>query len=103
MHGASTDMINRGTVSGRPEAFCYSPESFGGTSDLLKYVANRDYQYASEHIVETEDENVYSEYFRYVMTEVNIAYPNTCEEALKKVLVKILYWKKLMEVLLKFY
>ena len=28
-----------GTVSGRPDALYYSPESFGGTSDLLKYLS----------------------------------------------------------------
>ena len=61
----------------------YLPESFGRTSDLLKYVADRGYQYALEHIVETEDENVYSEYFQYVMSELNVAYPNTWEEALE--------------------
>ena len=32
-----------GTVSGRPDALYYLPESFSGTSDLLKYVADRDY------------------------------------------------------------
>ena len=72
-----------GTVSGRPDALYYLPESFGGTSDLLKYVVDRDYQYALEHIVETEDENVYLEYFQYVMSELNVAYPNTWEEALE--------------------
>ena len=54
-----------------------------GTSDLLKYVVDRDYQYALEHIVETEDENVYSKYFQYVMSELNEAYPNTWKEALE--------------------
>ena len=48
-------------MSGCPDALYYLPESFGGTSDLLKYVAERDYQYALEHILETEDENAYSE------------------------------------------
>ena len=66
-----------GTMSGRSDALYYLPESFGGTSDQAKYVADRDYQYALEHIVETEDENVYSEYFQYVMSELNVAYPNT--------------------------
>ena len=70
-------------MSGRADALCYLPESFGGTSDLLKYVADRDYQYALEHVVEAGDENVYSEYFQYVMRELNVAYPNTWEEALE--------------------
>ena len=72
-----------GTVSGRPDALYYLPESFGGTLDLLNYVADRGYHYALEHIVGAEDENVYSEYFQYVMSELNVAYPNTWEEALE--------------------
>ena len=43
-----------GTVYCRPDAVYYLPKSFGGTSDLLKYVPDRDYQYALEHIVGTE-------------------------------------------------
>ena len=65
------------TVSGRPDTLYYLPESFGGTSDLLNYVADRDYCYALEHIVGTENENVYSKYFQYVMSELNVTYPNT--------------------------
>ena len=72
-----------GTVSGRPDALYYLPESFGGASDLLNYVADRDYYYALEHIVGIEDENIYSEYFQYVMSELNVTYPNTWEEALE--------------------
>ena len=30
-----------------------------------------------QHIVGTEDENVYSEYFQYVMSELSVTYPNT--------------------------
>ena len=39
-----------GTVSGRPDTLCYLPESFGGTSDLLDYVGDRDYHYTLDHI-----------------------------------------------------
>ena len=70
-------------MSRRPDALYYLPESFGGTSDLLNHVADRDYYYALEYIVETKDENVYSEYFQYVMSELNVTYPNTWEEALE--------------------
>ena len=63
---------------GRPDALnYYLPEAFGGTPDLLKYVAGRDCYYALKHIVGTEDENVYSEYFQYEMSKLNVAYPNT--------------------------
>ena len=72
-----------GTVSGRPDALYYLPESFGETSDLLNYVADRNYYYALKHIVGIEDENVHSEYFQYVMSELNVTYPNTWEEALE--------------------
>ena len=65
------------------DAQYYLPESFGGTSDLLKYIADRDYQYALERVVETGDEDVCSEYFQYVMNELNVAYPNTREKALE--------------------
>ena len=68
-------------MSGRPDAFCYFPESFGGTSDLLKYVADRDYHCVLDHIVGAVDEDVYLEYFQYVMSELGAAYPNTWEEA----------------------
>ena len=64
-------------MSGRSDALYFLPESFDGTSDLLQYVADRDYHYALEHIVETEDENVYSEYFQYGLSELNVAYSNT--------------------------
>ena len=70
-------------MSGRPDTLYYLPESFGGTSDLLNYVAHRDYYYALKHIVGTEDENVYSEYFQYVMSELNVTYTSTWEEALE--------------------
>ena len=68
-------------MSGRLDALYYLSESFGGTSDLLNYVADRDYYYALEHIVGSEDENVYSEYFQYVMSELNVTYNSTWEEA----------------------
>ena len=35
-----------GIMSGCPDALYYLPESFGRTSDLLQYVADRDYHYA---------------------------------------------------------
>ena len=39
------------------------------------------YIYCFENVY--SDENVYSEYFQYVMSELNVAYPNMWEEALE--------------------
>ena len=70
-------------MSGHPDALYYLPESFGETSDLVNYIADIDYYYALKHIVGTVDENVYSEYFQYVMSELNVTYPNTWKEPLE--------------------
>ena len=39
-----------GTVPGHPDTLWYLPESFGGTSDLLDYVGDRDYHHTLDHI-----------------------------------------------------
>ena len=70
------------TVAGRPDAIYYLPESFGGTS-CMQEVAERDMNYACQHLICNEYENEYFLYFQYVMAELLIPFPSTWQEALQ--------------------
>ena len=71
-----------GTVSGRPDALYYLSESFGGTPNLMQNVPDQELQYSWENLIIHEEENLYFEYFKYVMNELNLSYPSSWEEAL---------------------
>ena len=71
-----------GTVSDRPNALYYLSEYFGGTPNLKQNVPDQELQYSWEHLINHEEENVYFEYFKHVMNELNLSYPTSWEEAL---------------------
>ena len=71
-----------GTVSGRPDVLYYLSESFGGTLNLMQNAPDQELQYSWEHLVIHEEENIYFEYFKYAMNELNLSYPSSWEEAL---------------------
>ena len=71
-----------GTVSGCPDALYYLSESFGGTPNLMQNVPDQELQYSWEYLIIHEEENVYFEYFKYVMNESNLSYPSSREETL---------------------
>ena len=71
-----------GTISGRSDALYYLSESFGGTPNLMQNVPGQELQYSCENLIIHEEENVYFEYFKYIMNELNLSYPSSWEEAL---------------------
>ena len=79
------------TVSGRPDALFYLPEVHGGLPGLLQPVPEEELSYATDHLVDEEEPNVYQEYFEYVMRERNMSRPQNWQDALShfKVLMAI--------------
>ena len=63
-----------GTVSGRPDAPYYLSESF---ANLMQNVTDQDLQYSWEHLIIHREENIYFEYLKYVMNELNLSYPSS--------------------------
>ena len=48
----------------------------------MQNVPDQELQYSWEHLIIHEEENVYFEYFKYVMNESNLSYPSSREETL---------------------
>ena len=46
-------------------------------------VTDNELEYASEHLIENEDENEYQGYFKYVMDTLNLHEPGHWREALQ--------------------
>ena len=70
------------TVRGRPDALYYLPELSGGANHFLLPVPEADINYVRSHIVETEEDNLYQEYFNYVLQSCNFNKPTDWTEAL---------------------
>ena len=51
-------------------------------SNLMQNVPDQELQYSWENLIIHEEENVYFEYFKYVMNELNLSYPSSWVEPL---------------------
>jgi hypothetical protein len=71
------------TICGRPNAIYSLPESHGGISGLIVNVTEDELAYASEHLIQREYENEYCDYFKYVMSTLNLHEPRHWREALQ--------------------
>ena len=60
-----------GTVSGSPDVLYYLLGSFGETPNLMQSIPDQQLQYSWEHLIIHEEENIYFEYFKHVMNELN--------------------------------
>lgn len=70
------------TVSGRPDAIFFNPDSYGG-NDMKVQVEMEEITQAIENINEPNEENDYTEYFNYVMRELSFDLPTSWEVALE--------------------
>ena len=70
------------TVRGRPDTLYYLPGLSGGANHFLLPVPQADINYVRSHIVETEEDNLYQEYFNYVLQSCNFNKPTDWTEAL---------------------
>ena len=48
----------------------------------MQNVPDQELQYSQEHLISHDEENVYFEYSKYVMNELDLSYPSSWEEAL---------------------
>ena len=71
------------TVSGRPSALYYLPSAYGGMPNLLLPAPEDHMNYASQHVVEAQEENYYQEYFNYVMENTQREFPSNWQQALR--------------------
>ena len=71
------------TICGRPNAIYSLPEAHGGISGLIVNVTEDELAYASEHLIQREYENEYCDYFKYVMSTLNLHEPRHWREALQ--------------------
>jgi len=70
------------TVEGRPDSLYYLPELSGGANHFLLPVPEAETNYARSHIVETEEDNLYQDYFNYVLQSCNLNKPADWMEGL---------------------
>lgn len=68
------------TVSGRPESLYFLPVINGGASDILLAVPEQDMFYAQTHVVKNVEQNVFQDYFRYVMNTCGLQRPGNWRE-----------------------
>ena len=52
-------------------------KSLVGTPDLMQNVPDQELQYSQEHLISHDEENVYFEYSKYVMNELDLSYPSS--------------------------
>jgi hypothetical protein len=71
------------TIKGRPDSLYYLPELSGGGTHFLLSVPEDEIIYARSHIVEIQEENIYQEYFNYVVQSCNLDKPSDWREALE--------------------
>ena len=48
----------------------------------MQNVPDQELQYSQEHLISHDEENLYFEYSKYVMNELDLSYPSSWEEAL---------------------
>lgn len=71
------------TVRGRPDSLYHLPELHGGSDQYILPVLEAEIRYARLHIVESEENNIYQEYFNYVLATCHLKKPTTWIEALQ--------------------
>ena len=69
------------TVKGRPDSLYYLPDINGGLDNLILPVPEQEYLYAKDHVISTDEENHYHQYFEYVMQVCNLRKPDDWRDA----------------------
>lgn len=72
------------TISGRPDSLYYLPQLHGGSCNLSLPVPLCELDYVRSHVVETEEENVYKEYFQYLVQTCHLSKPENWRKALQQ-------------------
>ena len=72
------------TISGRPDSLYYLPQLHGGSCNLSLPVPLCELDYVRSHVVETEEENEYQEYFQYLAQTCNLSKPEHWRDALRQ-------------------
>ena len=61
----------------------FLPSTYGGIPNLLLPIPQDQMNHASRHLVETREDNIYQEYFSYIMQNTPMEFPSNWEEALR--------------------
>ena len=72
------------TISGRPDSLYYLPQLHGGSCSLSLKVPLCELDYVRCHVIETEQETEYEEYFSYLVHTCNLTKPENWREALQQ-------------------
>ena len=81
------------TVKGRPDSLYYLPELHGATDQFLLPITEVESNYARTHVVESDADNDYQEYFQYVSGICGLGQPEDWREALElyKIILQFAY------------
>eukprot|EP00795_Rhopilema_esculentum_P014495 gene14495-5557_t len=69
------------TVTGRPDSLYYLPDINGGLDNLILPVPEQEYLYAKDHVISTDEENQYQQYFEYVKQVCDLRKPDDWRSA----------------------
>ena len=70
------------TVSGRPDSLYYLPELHGVNERFLLPVGEHESNYVRSHIIESDYQNCFQDYFRYVSGMCHLGQPAHWNEVL---------------------
>ena len=71
------------TVRGRPDSLYCLPELHGATDQFLLPISEAESGYARSHVIESDYDSDYQEYFQYVCGLCGLEQPNDWKQALE--------------------